>query len=308
MLLSHPPEASFKSHKLPASTPSPPAPLGPAASFRAAAGAWTVGRVPSAPARGTRPLRAQGDWPGSGQQRSVCPACPQTGTSLTRAAPGSPSGTFAWKRHVRSKRGKSEEVSQTIPRAAMETRGREQVQVGAGPSTWAGQALSPGPPARCGDPTPPECRGGCRPGPGAGPLAPNLRAREGPAPQGQQRAWPGGPDSRQRPGVPVAVAPGPHNTCPHPEAAKTQGFQTPQGIHCPQGPAGQAGLLLPALLHEHVTGPGHVTGARHVTVFGHITGPGHVMGPRHRQAEPRGGGECLGRAYCCSGHMSVFFE
>lgn len=62
----------------------------------------------------------------------MCPASPQTGTSLTRAAPSSPSGTFAWKRHVRSERGKSEEVSQTIPRAAMETRGQEQVQAGAG--------------------------------------------------------------------------------------------------------------------------------------------------------------------------------
>lgn len=46
-------------------------------------------------------------------------ACPQTGTSLTRAVPTSlhniPSDAFAWKRHVRNERGKSEEVSQIIP-------------------------------------------------------------------------------------------------------------------------------------------------------------------------------------------------
>lgn len=178
-------------------------------------------------------------FPACGRQRSVCPACPQTGTSLTRAAPGSPSGTFAWKHHVRSERGKSEEVSQTIPRVAMETRGREQVQAGGGPSMWAGQALSPWPPARCGDPTPLECRGSCRSGPGAGPLAPNLRAREGPAPQGQQRAWPGG--ARQ---PPKTWCPGGRSSGPSQHVPTSRSRQNPrisQGIHCPQGPARQAG-------------------------------------------------------------------
>lgn len=205
---------------------------------------------------------------------------------LCQGSASSPSSTFAWKRHMRSERGKVRGSESKHPRGSD---GDHRVRAGPGGSGakcagWPGSL--PRLPAPCRDPTPPECRGSYRLGLGAGPLAPNHRAWEGRAPRGKQEAaW-----GAQQPKTwcPGGRGSGPSQHVPTSRATKTQGFQTPQaqGGHCSQGPARQAGLLLPALLHEHVMGPRHVTGA------GHVTGPGHVMGPRHRGRQSPREGAC----------------
>lgn len=143
-LLPHTPshsEASFVSHKPPASTARPWALPGPGRSgaklplsLRGCGGYWND-PLPTSPECETRqgqsdagpgnassaePSQFQGLASLSAGSRDPCdPRVPTGGTSLTSTVPTSlhslPSGKFAWKRHMRNKRGKSEEVSQTIP-------------------------------------------------------------------------------------------------------------------------------------------------------------------------------------------------